>query len=145
MKNFKSIIIFLVATFLLIGGITLIANSIPSNDSYHYANIENTPIATSPVTPVKNSPNKTTTPATNTTPGYTLAQVTMHASSKSCWTIIQGNVYDLTSFINQHPGGPEFILSICGKDGTAAFENQHSGQRRPQNELTSFKIGTYKQ
>lgn len=76
---------------------------------------------------------------------YTLAQVTVHNSASSCYTAINGSVYDVTSWINQHPGGPEAILSLCGKDGSAAFNNQHGGQARPADELATFKIGTLAQ
>ncbi len=92
----------------------------------------------------------TTTPAAQEVPaaipavapsGYTAAQVAAHASAQSCWTSINGNVYDLTSWINQHPGGSEAILSLCGTDGTKAFMQQHGGQGRPEQELATFKIG----
>ena len=80
-----------------------------------------------------------TTPQTSTT--YTASEVAHHADATSCWTIIANNVYDVTSWINQHPGGPEAILATCGVDATAAFEGQHGGQRRPASELANFKIG----
>ena len=73
---------------------------------------------------------------------YTLAQVATHDSAASCWSAINGKVYDLTSWINQHPGGPQAILSICGVDGSSAFNDQHGGQSRPANELAGFAIGT---
>ncbi len=76
---------------------------------------------------------------------YTMADVAKHNSQASCWTTISGGVYDVTSWINQHPGGPEAILSLCGADGSAAFNGQHGGQRRPEQELASFKIGTLSQ
>jgi len=72
---------------------------------------------------------------------YTLAQVAQHGDASSCWAAINGNVYDLTNWINQHPGGPERILSICGTDGSAAFNAQHGGQGRPAQELAQFYIG----
>ncbi|MES2059604.1 MAG: cytochrome b5-like heme/steroid binding domain-containing protein [Patescibacteria group bacterium] len=72
---------------------------------------------------------------------YTLADVSKHSNASSCWTTINGGVYDVTAWINQHPGGPEAILSLCGKDGSAAFDAQHGGQRRPASELATFKIG----
>jgi cytochrome b involved in lipid metabolism len=75
---------------------------------------------------------------------YTLAQVATHKDSASCWTAINGGVYDLTSWISQHPGGEGAILSICGKDGSAAFNAQHGGQSRPEQELATFKIGSLK-
>ena len=75
---------------------------------------------------------------------YTSAQVATHNTSGSCWTSINGSVYNLTTWISQHPGGQGAILSICGKDGTQAFEAQHGGGRdtRPQTILATFKIGT---
>jgi cytochrome b involved in lipid metabolism len=89
----------------------------------------------------------TTTTSTSTTPGtpaatsYTMAQVATHNNASSCWAAINGNVYDLTNWINQHPGGPERILSICGTDGSAAFNAQHGGQRQPAQELQNFLLG----
>jgi len=80
----------------------------------------------------------TTTPVQN---GYTLAEVTTHNSASSCWAAINGNVYDLTAWINQHPGGPDMILSICGTDGSVAFNGQHSGDRQAANELKNFLLG----
>lgn len=78
--------------------------------------------------------------------GYTLADVAKHASQSSCWSAINGTVYDLTSWISKHPGGESAILSICGKDGSAAFNNQHGGQRKPEQELASLpKIGALAQ
>ncbi|MGC9605149.1 MAG: cytochrome b5-like heme/steroid binding domain-containing protein [Minisyncoccia bacterium] len=73
--------------------------------------------------------------------GYTMADVAKHNSASSCWTAINSKVYDLTNWIGQHPGGQQAILSICGIDGSAAFNNQHGGQSRPANELAAFYIG----
>jgi cytochrome b involved in lipid metabolism len=75
---------------------------------------------------------------------YTSAEVATHDTASSCWTSINGNVYDLTAWVRQHPGGEADILSICGKDGTQAFEQQHGRPRdtQPQQILATFKIGT---
>lgn len=73
---------------------------------------------------------------------YTMTQVKTHNSSKSCWVAISGSVYDVTQWINNHPGGPGPILTLCGTDGTALFTGQHEGQARPAKELANFKIGT---
>ena len=89
-------------------------------------------------------PNVTTTPSRSTSApsSYTLAQVAKHASATSCWSVVNGNVYDLTRWINRHPGGASRILGMCGKDATSAFEAQHGGQGRPERELKSFRIGS---
>jgi len=86
----------------------------------------------------------TTQPSTGTTQSstYTMAQVKTHNSSKSCWAVVSGKVYDLTAWINNHPGGPGPILSLCGTDGTALFMGQHGSQGRPATELAKFNIGT---
>lgn len=76
---------------------------------------------------------------------YTMQQVAEHNSAASCYTAINGSVYDLTPFITQHPGGRAAILSLCGVDGTSAFEAQHGGQRRPERELATLRIGTLAQ
>lgn len=80
--------------------------------------------------------------AASSTTTYTATQVAAHASFSSCWTIINGNVYDLTSFIGAHPGGEGAILSLCGRDGTQAFEAQHGSQGRPNQILATLQIGT---
>jgi cytochrome b involved in lipid metabolism len=72
----------------------------------------------------------------------TLADIAKHNSASSCYTTVSGGVYDLTSFINQHRGGSQAILSLCGIDGTAKFMAQHGGQGRPEQELASLRIGT---
>lgn len=72
---------------------------------------------------------------------YTLVEVAEHATIDSCWTAVNGRVYDLTPFIGQHPGGKNNILKICGIDGTKDFERQHGGDTHPEDTLASFLIG----
>ena len=40
---------------------------------------------------------------------YTEDQVAEHWSEDDCWVIIDDKVYDLTSFIQEHPGGSTII------------------------------------
>jgi uncharacterized membrane protein len=79
--------------------------------------------------------------AAATTPALTLAEVHRHGTAADCWTVVNGSVYDVTSWISQHPGGPQVIEQMCGADATAAFEAQHQGQGRPNDELASFLLG----
>jgi cytochrome b involved in lipid metabolism len=60
-----------------------------------------------------------------------MAEVATHNTAQNCWTAIDGNVYNVTSWINQHPGGAQAIISLCGIDGSNAFNGQHGGQKRP--------------
>jgi cytochrome b involved in lipid metabolism len=74
-----------------------------------------------------------------------MVQVATHKDAASCWTAIDGNVYDLTTWIPQHPGGEAAIESICGIDGTSAFHGQHDDAKRQADILATFKIGTLAQ
>lgn len=101
----------------------------------------------SPAQPMAAGSTQTVTPtASVTTPEsgmqtYTEAQVSAHNSSQSCWSIINGKVYDLTAYIPRHKGGPEKIVAICGKDGTAEFSEEHDGKQKPANELAKMYLG----
>ncbi|CAL0305406.1 unnamed protein product [Lupinus luteus] len=53
---------------------------------------------------------------------YTFEEVSKHNKTEDCWVIISGKVYDLTSFIEDHPGGAEVILAATGKDGTSDYD-----------------------
>lgn len=75
--------------------------------------------------------------------GYTLADVRMHSSATSCWSVINGQVYDLTEFVSKHPGGEKRILRICGTDGTAAFEDEHGGDSKPESILVRYHLGEF--
>ena len=73
--------------------------------------------------------------------GMTMDEVASHATADDCWSVVNGTVYDLTTWIAQHPGGPSPIESMCGQDATSAFTSQHGGQRTPEKVLAGFEIG----
>ena len=83
-------------------------------------------------------------PVSATTNSYTAAQVAKRNSATKCWTIIGKGVYDLTSWVNQHPGGASKILALCGRYGTQAFKGMHGTSGTPVSTLAQFKIGTWK-
>lgn len=116
--------------------------TITTNENTEASIIDETDSADNSMTPNTNTNTATTTTSTESTKSYTMADVATHNNEASCWTTINGNVYDLTSFVSQHPGGDRNILKICGIDGTMAFENKHGGQNRPEQTLAGFMIGT---
>lgn len=88
------------------------------------------------------SPAPTTETATSSGPtSYTMADVAKHASPTSCWAAIDKNVYDLTAWINKHPGGPDKIKALCGTNATSAFTKEHGNDAEPKERLATFKIG----
>jgi cytochrome b involved in lipid metabolism len=78
---------------------------------------------------------------TVTTKTFTLADIKTHNSVASCYTVVHGTVYDVSSWIAKHPGGQAAIKGMCGMDATASFDGQHGGSARPESELAQFKIG----
>ncbi|CBF73650.1 hypothetical protein AN7984.2 [Aspergillus nidulans FGSC A4] len=56
---------------------------------------------------------------------YTRKDVAHHNARHSCWVIVSNHVYDVTKFLDAHPGGAGAILLYAGKDATAVFEATH--------------------
>ena len=53
---------------------------------------------------------------------YTMKEVSKHNTRKDAWTVINKGVYDITDWIDKHPGG-DIIMKGVGKDATLLFEN----------------------
>jgi cytochrome b involved in lipid metabolism len=88
------------------------------------------------------SPSASPTPTpTSTVKSFSMAQVKTHASAASCWSAVDGKVYDLTKWIGRHPGGRGRIVAMCGKDGTATYRGEHGKERGPSNDLKRYLIG----
>ena len=87
------------------------------------------------------TPSPTPTAEVTTQAGYTMAKVKENNSASSCWSIISGNVYDLTKWISSHPGGRSAITGICGRDGTSTFNGKHRGDGGPASILSGYLLG----
>ena len=70
-----------------------------------------------------------------------LETVASNNSPASCWAIIGDNVYDLTEWIDSHPGGASRIVGLCGTDGTSQFQGQHGGSSSAQGTLERYLLG----
>lgn len=44
-----------------------------------------------------------------------------HNTDKDCWLAIHGHVYDMTGFLDKHPGGKAILMKYAGKDATESF------------------------
>lgn len=71
---------------------------------------------------------------------FTKEEVAIHNTEQDCWIIINGTIYNLTKFVNKHPGGKQTILNVAGKDGSDVFNSIHGNG--PQTfVLKMFKVG----
>merc|ERR1712039_403760 len=62
-------------------------------------------------------------------------------AEKSVWTVIHDNVYDVTKFLDEHPGGEEVLFDQSGLDATEPFEDVgHSTDAREL--MAEYLIGT---
>ncbi|KAJ1351596.1 hypothetical protein KIN20_007678 [Parelaphostrongylus tenuis] len=69
-----------------------------------------------------------------------VSEVQLHSTAESCWIILDGKVYDVSTFLSEHPGGGEAILEFAGKDATASFEDV--GHSKDAREMTKdYLIG----
>lgn len=79
----------------------------------------------------------------------TLEQVSQRSSATDCWTIIDGSVYDITSYVPRHPGGDEILLA-CGTDGSSLFnqrttaDGQEIGSGTPHSSSAARQLQAYK-
>ena len=96
---------------------------------------------TSTTTATTTTVNATTGEVNPGAKSYTMSEVATHKDATSCYSVINGIVYDLTLWINVHPGGGGRILSLCGIDGTNNFMNKHHGAAKFMTILSRFKIG----
>ena len=57
---------------------------------------------------------------------YTRDEIARHASVDDLWVIIDDKVYDLTDYVDDHPGGVAAIAKNGGRDATEGFKGpQH--------------------
>ena len=52
-------------------------------------------------------------------------EVAQHNTREQCWVIIDGRVYDFSSFLADHPGGVRSILCHAGRNAPAVFHDVH--------------------
>jgi len=52
-------------------------------------------------------------------------ELELHNVKTDCWLVVRGKVYDVTKWIDTHPGGTDTIVLNGGKDATQLFEAYH--------------------
>ncbi|KAI6656079.1 hypothetical protein LOD99_11334 [Oopsacas minuta] len=72
-------------------------------------------------------------------PVVTLDEVARHNTKNDAWIVINKYVYDVTNFIDYHPGSRAILLEQCGRDGTAAFDGIKWGTGHPVGTISDMK------
>lgn len=70
---------------------------------------------------------------------YTLKEVAKHNSEESAWIVVDGQVYDATPYLEDHPGGAASIVMNAGEDATEEFLAIHSEKAKKM--LEDYYIG----
>mmetsp|Transcript_76945 Transcript_76945/g.94410 ORF Transcript_76945/g.94410 Transcript_76945/m.94410 type:complete len:87 (+) Transcript_76945:42-302(+) len=52
----------------------------------------------------------------------TMKEVSKHNTKEDAWVVIDGMVYDVTEFIEEHPGGEGVLIAYAGTDCTEQFK-----------------------
>jgi fatty acid desaturase len=68
------------------------------------------------------------------------SELQKHASDKDAWLLIDGQVYDVSSFQHRHPGGLELLGPWAGRDASAPFHAFHPEPAVPQKYLPSLLL-----
>jgi cytochrome b involved in lipid metabolism len=55
----------------------------------------------------------------------TRKELRKHRSRYDCWMALRGKVFNVTKYLSYHPGGPEELMSVAGKDATREFDKIH--------------------
>lgn len=76
----------------------------------------------------------------NDLPQYTLQDISTHNTRESAWVLIGGIIYDVTKYLDEHPGGLDILLEHAGQEATKDFEEiGHSREAR--NKMKEFIVG----
>ena len=61
---------------------------------------------------------------------FSLCEVRRHRSRSDCWLVAHGRIYDVTLFMDSHPGGIASIMKHAGSDSTVDYEFHSSKARK---------------
>ena len=72
---------------------------------------------------------------------YAREEARAHDRANDCWLVIGRGVYDVTTWVEKHPGGSTVLEQYAGRDATDAFEAYHGGDKRARARLESLRVG----
>ncbi|CRG88358.1 cytochrome b5 reductase, putative [Talaromyces islandicus] len=74
---------------------------------------------------------------------FTSDDVATHKTKNDLWISVHGQVYDVTNYLKDHPGGADVLIDVAGQDATAAYEDV--GHSEEANDiLQTYLVGSLK-
>ncbi|KAI1749865.1 hypothetical protein F4782DRAFT_511178 [Xylaria castorea] len=71
---------------------------------------------------------------------YTAKEVAAHNTPADAWMVIHGQVYNVTNYLQDHPGGAEVLIDVAGRDASEDFDN--AGHSEDASEImASYHVG----
>jgi len=68
---------------------------------------------------------------------FSMSDVAKHNNQNDCWIVIDRKVYDVTNYIESHPGG-KVMANFCGQDGSLAFATK--GKKNKPHSPAAYEI-----
>lgn len=74
---------------------------------------------------------------------FTDEDLAQHSTPSSCWITRNGKVYDVTSFMPDHPGGDDLILKYAGQDVGEVMKDpeEHEHSEAAYDMLDEYLVG----
>ncbi|MCO5249469.1 MAG: fatty acid desaturase [Chitinophagales bacterium] len=77
---------------------------------------------------------------------YSRNEILQHNQIDDCWIVLFNKVYDITNFLDKHPGGAEILMTRAGEDATSFFQTRHGvTSSRELKHLEKYQIGVLSQ
>lgn len=69
------------------------------------------------------------------------SEVAQHKREGDCWVSMEGKVYDISNYVEEHPGGETAILKYAGRDVSVPFRGPQHGSQ-VDDVIANYYIGT---
>ncbi|XP_005097048.1 acyl-CoA 6-desaturase [Aplysia californica] len=84
---------------------------------------------------------KTEPQKNKTLPVYSWEEIQRHATKDDRWIVINGYVYDVSTWSKKHPGGEKLLANCAGQDATDAWIAFHNDKRAVSKYLGALRVG----
>lgn len=133
MKKSVWIVIGIVIVLIIIGIVFAFNNKPVSNSNIKNLDSKESVVKTeNSINPVDSNPIST-------------SELAKHNKANDCWVVYKNQVYDITGYLNMHPGGSGTITTYCGNSGfESAFLGKHGSSFETKLKSNSILKGEFK-